>query len=220
MPGSGDPREQVGVPAGLQAFQDLDGPFDGIADNPGRGHPGGAALAFEGQAGEPAAVDAAVLGAAHAQAAGPQVLDFAVSHPGQVCDGHPCGCLQQPGEVLGRIVGDRAGPRLAAEPPGDLGAQVGGVGDAEFGCRDGEELLAAWCPEGTGGAADLAGQVRAHRPAVQAGQWPAFRPLALDQLVELGGDVAVGGRVATSAVELGVGVQYPPFPERGKDVVG
>ena|SRR5215472_8368919 len=76
VPRSGDPREQAGVPACLQAFQDLDDPFDGFADDPGRGHADRVIFTFEGQAGEPAAVDAAVLGLAHAQAAGPQVLDY------------------------------------------------------------------------------------------------------------------------------------------------
>jgi hypothetical protein len=42
------------------------------------------------------------------------------------------------------------------------------ISDPEFGCRAGEKFLAAWCPEGPGGAADLAGQVRSHRLAVRA----------------------------------------------------
>jgi len=114
VPGSGDRREQVGVPAGLQPFQDLDGAFDGFADDPGRGDAGGVVFAFEGQAGELAAVDAAVLGPAHAQAAGPQVLDLAVPHPGQVGNRHPRGCLRQPGKMPGFRVGDLGDPGLPA----------------------------------------------------------------------------------------------------------
>src|SRR5260370_36970805 len=57
VPGPGDPREQVGVPAGLQAFQDLDGPFDGLADDPGRGHAGAGGLTLYRQRGELAGGD-------------------------------------------------------------------------------------------------------------------------------------------------------------------
>lgn len=78
------------------------------------GDAGGVVFAFEGQAGELAAVDAPVLGPAYAQAAGPQVLHLAVPHPGQVGDRRPRGCLQQPGKVLGFSVGDLAYPGLPA----------------------------------------------------------------------------------------------------------
>lgn len=60
----------------LQSFEDLNGAFDGFADDPGRWDAGGVVFAFEGQACELAAVDAAVFGPAPAQAAGPKMLDY------------------------------------------------------------------------------------------------------------------------------------------------
>jgi hypothetical protein len=70
--------------------------------------------------------------------------------------------------VLGGGVGDLGDPGLAADPAGDLGAQVRVVGGAEFGRRRGEQFLAACGPERSGVAADLAGQVSQDRPAVPA----------------------------------------------------